>query len=203
MDHSNEHPSVLISRARAGDEDALSQLLSMYGNYLQILARTQVNAVLQLRIAPSDLVQETLLEACQNFGGFEGQSERELLSWLRKILVRTVTDQARRHQAQKRDVRRQRSLHDLLERSSLSVERALAADITSPSQRASNREQAVILADALARLPDDYREVIILRHLQGLKFEDVAGRMGRSSGAVRMMWPRALEQLRRELEAKP
>ena len=62
------------------------------------------------------------------------------------------------------------------------------------------REQAVILANTLGQLPDDYREVILLRNLQGLAHEEVAQRMGRAVGAVRMLWVRALARLRQEVE---
>jgi RNA polymerase sigma-70 factor (ECF subfamily) len=80
----------------------------------------------------------------------------------------------------------------------------LAADQRgTPSELAIRREQSVVLADALARLPDDYREVIVLRHLERIEFSEVAARMGRSSGAVRMLWARALERLRVELESPP
>jgi len=53
-----------------------------------------------------------------------------------------------------------------------------------------------VLADRLSQLPDDYREVLVLRNLQGLPFEDVARRIGRSVGATRMLWLRAIEKLR-------
>ena len=57
----------------------------------------------------------------------------------------------------------------------------------------------MLLAEALSRLPEDYREVIVLRNLEELSHEDVAARMGRAVGAVRMLWLRALSRLRREL----
>ena len=64
------------------------------------------------------------------------------------------------------------------------------------------REDELILADALSRLPDDYRDVIVLRHIEGLPFEEVAARMERSAGAVRMLWLRALKKMREELESE-
>ena len=67
---------------------------------------------------------------------------------------------------------------------------------TSPSEAATRREQAVLFADALARLPDDHREVIALRHLEGLTFSAVAGRMGRTVDSVETLWLRALARLR-------
>jgi RNA polymerase sigma-70 factor (ECF subfamily) len=75
----------------------------------------------------------------------------------------------------------------------------LADPGSSPSQQADRHEQEVLLADVLARLPEDYREVIILRHLEGLAHEDIARRLGRSPGSVRMLWVRALARLREEM----
>ena len=84
--------------------------------------------------------------------------------------------------------------------SSLAVQDALAATATTASAVAARRERAVLLADALEGLPADYRDVVILRNLEGLKFSEVATRMGRSSGAVRMLWARAIEKLSETLE---
>ena len=81
-----------------------------------------------------------------------------------------------------------------------SVQDALAATGTTASAVAARRERAVLLADALESLPADYREVVILRNLEGLKFSEVATRMDRSSGAVRMLWARAIERLSEALE---
>ena len=75
----------------------------------------------------------------------------------------------------------------------------LAAPGSSPSEAASRREEAVRLADALGRLPGDYREVLILRHLEGLTFPAAATRMGRTVDAVEKLWMRALAKVRGEL----
>jgi RNA polymerase sigma-70 factor (ECF subfamily) len=184
----------LLTRARGGDHQARGELLNLYRNYLGLLARAQMGASLRVRVEPSDLVQETLLDAHRDFSGFAGHSERELLSWLRRILVRSLLDQAKRNTAQMRDGRRQQSLEALLEASNSALDSALGIGST-PSLLASRREQVVLLADALERLPPDYREVIVLRNLQKLAFEEVAQRMGRKAGAVRMLWARALEKL--------
>jgi RNA polymerase sigma-70 factor (ECF subfamily) len=184
-------PELLLNRARAGDRDALGQLLETYREYLRLLARARIGPGLRVRLDPSDLVQETLLEAHRDFGGFVGGSETELAVWLRRILVRNLADQLKRHRALGRDVRREESLDLLVEQ----AHEALAAALSTPSARASRREQAVVLANALALLPPDYREVVTLRHVEGLGFDAIAERMGRSAGAVRMLWMRALERL--------
>jgi RNA polymerase sigma-70 factor, ECF subfamily len=191
----SELPEVLLGKARKGDASALGRLLELYRNYLRILARTQLDARLRVRLEASDLVQETLMEAHRDFIQFAGSSERELMAWLRQILVRNLADQVKRLKSAGRDWRRQESLEVLLDRSSLALEKALTQGISSPSAQASRREQAVLLADALARLSPDYREVIVLRNLEHRKFDDIARRMGRSSGAARMLWARALEKL--------
>lgn len=189
-------PDLLLRRARAGEADAIEQLLKQYGNYLQLLARTQIGAVLNGILNPSDLVQETMLEASQAFREFRGDTERELMAWLRNILVNNLVDHTRHHHAQSRDLRRVQSLNVLLDRSSMEMERVLAGELSSPSQQASRREQAVIVADALAALPEDYREVVFLRQFQQLKFLEIGVRMERSEGAARVLWVRALERLR-------
>lgn len=198
-----ELPEVLLERARAGDAPTRGRLLDSYRNYLRLLARTQMGQGLHACLEPSDLVQETLLEADRDFAGFAGGTEKELLVWLRRILVRNLMDAARKHQAQARDWRQQESLEAMMEESSNALGRALAAQGPTPSSMASRREQCVLLADALERLSPDYRAVLEMRNLQQLPFEEIAERMGRQSGAVRMLWVRALEKLSQEMGVAP
>jgi RNA polymerase sigma-70 factor (ECF subfamily) len=190
----------LLAQARQGDRDSLGTLLELYRNYLYLLARTQVDLHVQGRTSASDLVQETYLQACSHFQQFRGNTEKELLGWLRRILVnslgRLVEKQLR---AQKRDARREVSLErrlDMMERSSANLEAALVSQCSSPSAQAQRRELAAFVADQLARLPAPYRDVIILRNLEGLPFDEVARRMDRTPGAARILWLRALDQLR-------
>jgi RNA polymerase sigma-70 factor (ECF subfamily) len=193
----------MIARARAGDEAALTAVLEPYRNYLRLVARSAIGAALRVKLEPSDLVQETFLKAHREFAGFAGEGERALVAWLRRILARTLADQVKHHRRKGRDYQHEESLDLLLERSDHTLQQALASRSVSPSERASRREQAVRLADAVSRLPADYREVFILRTLEHVPFDDIAARMGRSVGAVRMLWSRALERLNRMLEEKP
>ena len=98
---------------------------------------------------------------------------------------------------------REVSLDAELAESSRRLQYVLADTGSSPSEQAARHEQAVQLAEVLSRLPDAYREVIVLRHLEGLSHEEVAQRLNRSVGAVRMLWLRALSRLRRELDRTP
>ena len=196
-------PEQLLELARAGDVVALGRLLEMYRNYLRLVARSLIGQALRVRLDPSDLVQETFLKAGREFDRFLGRGEAELVAWLRQILSRTLLDQAKHHRSRARDHRRQESLEALLGRPDRGVHDALASLSASPSSQAVRRERAVLLADAVAALPDDYREVFILRAIEHVPLAEIADRMGRSQGAVRMLWVRALERLNRTLEESP
>jgi RNA polymerase sigma-70 factor (ECF subfamily) len=200
MPQSRATPENLLSQARAGDMPALGRLLDLYRNYLRVVARAMIGQALRVRLDASDLVQETFLKAHHEFGQFLGGTEPELVAWLRQILVRTLANQARHHRRQGRNYQRDEPLEVLLERSSLDAQRALAAPLPSPSSIASRREQSVLLADALEKLPADYREVFLMRNLEHIPFEGIAARMGRSSGAVRMLWTRTIKKLSELLE---
>jgi RNA polymerase sigma-70 factor (ECF subfamily) len=195
-------PSDLIHRCRAGEPGAREQLFDRYQPYLQVLARAQLGRRLRGKCDPSDVVQMTLLEAHRDFAAFQGGCEAELLAWLRRILAHNLFNEARRFAAQQRDCAREVSIDQVragVEHSSVLLGRTLAADTPSPSQAASQRESAVRLAAALARLPDDYQTVLMLRVFEELPAEEVADRMGRSAGAVRMLQMRALAALREQM----
>jgi RNA polymerase sigma-70 factor (ECF subfamily) len=190
----------LLERARAGSGPALGELLEAYRNYLTLLARLQIGRRLQGKVDAADLVQETFLEAHRHFEAFQGAGEAELVGWLRGILAASLANLVRHYcGTQRRDVRLERELAAELDLSSRILDQGLVARGSSPSQRAARREPAVLLADALEQLPADYREVLILRHLQELTFPEVARRMGRSLGSVEKLWVRALGRLRRSL----
>ena len=93
----------------------------------------------------------------------------------------------------------ERELATQLDESSQAMNADLAASGSTPSQHVSKREQAVLLAQALEKLPEDYREVIILRHLEALTFPQVAERMNRSEDSVQKLWVRALARMRQRL----
>jgi RNA polymerase sigma-70 factor (ECF subfamily) len=190
-------PEHLLREAKAGDGATLGRLLELYRRYLALLARVQIGQRLQGKVDASDLVQETFLEAHRNFARFRGGSEAEFVRWLRQILAGNLADLLRRYVGtQARDVRLEREIADALDQSSALLDRGLVAPYSSPSQQAVRREQAVLLADALAQLPDGYREVLVLRHLEGLTFPEAARRMGRSLDSVEKLWMRGLVRLR-------
>lgn len=199
-DHLSDEFAALLRRARGGDTESLGAILQWYVNYLTILATTQLDHRLRRRVNPSDLVQETLLAAHRDFADFRGSSQPELLGWLRRILINTLHRAFATHvKAGKRDIRREVSIDritDRMEESACNLASILPARAAPPSGPMRARERAVELADQLNSLPDDYRDVIVYRVLQGLSFDEIAKRMGRSCGAVRMLWLRALSQFR-------
>jgi RNA polymerase sigma-70 factor (ECF subfamily) len=195
--------TTLIRQARQNRPGAREQLLEHYRRYLKLLARTGIDASLQGKADPSDLVQETFLKAVHHFDHFRGEREGELTAWLRQILARSLADLVRRYRTgAARRIGRERSLEQMLDASSRALGRLLAGPDSSPSARAQRRELAVVLADALAELSEDQREVIVLRSLQQREWDEVAAHMQRSAGAVRILWARALKRLRPLLEER-
>jgi RNA polymerase sigma-70 factor (ECF subfamily) len=201
MSDADAHESLrLLHDARLGRSDALGQLLQRYRCYLGLLARLQLDRRLQSKVDTSDVVQEAFLEAHRDFPNFRGTTEGELVAWLRQILARNLANCIRHFLGTRcRDVRLERTLAVELDQSAQAVTFSLAAQETSPSQGAAQREQAVLLAEALEQLRPDYREVIILRNLQDLSFPEIAQRMVRSVDSVTKLWIRALLQLRSSL----
>src|SRR4051812_498688 len=131
----------LLRDARRSRAGALDQLLESFRNYLRLLARTGIDASLQGKADPSDLVQEALLKAHQHFAQFRGRTEAELAGWLRQILANSLADLVRRYQAtEARQIGRERSLEDLLNASSAAMDRLLGGGGPSPSESAERRE---------------------------------------------------------------
>ena len=203
MDHSASlDPEQLLTEARAGHTDSLGALLQRYRAYLQTVACANIDPHLRPRVNASDLVQETLFLASRHFHQFRGNNESEWLQWLRRIMRRRLFRFARQHvRARKRDVYREISLEwdPGTPVPARTGRLEIAAHGSSPSACAERRELADVVAQRLARLSPAHREVLVYRNLKGLSFEEVAQRMGRSTGSVRVLWLRALDQLRRQL----
>jgi RNA polymerase sigma-70 factor (ECF subfamily) len=177
---------------------AVLQQIERYRDYLQLLARCQLDARLRAKIDPSDVVQQTMVKAVQNHEQFRGQSDAELAGWLRRILANTMTDAVRKFQ---REVKLQYSLEHAVETSSQKLEAWLAADQSTPSEKTSQHEQLQRLAAALGRLPDDQRTVVELHHIQRLSVAEISTELGRTEASVAGLLRRGLKALRAELSA--
>jgi RNA polymerase sigma-70 factor (ECF subfamily) len=193
----------LLERSREGDDQAREELFEKCRSYVHLLARTQLETWMRTKVDASDLVQQTLLEAHRGLGEFRGATEGEWLAWLRQILAHNTNDFVRRYkQTAKRHVQREVSLDAPVQGLSGAFTQEPADEqMPTPSQVLSQREREIELANAIAQLAPDHQEVVILRNLQRLPFDDVAARMNRSRPAVQMLWMRAIKRLEQLLSA--
>ncbi len=173
--------------------------LEGYREYLCLLARLQLDPRLRSKIDPSDVVQQTLLQAHQAQEQFRGKSEAEQIVWLRKILARELARASRDLGRGKRNIDRERSLERSLEQSSQRLEQWLAADQSSPSERAERNEDLARLADAMATLLDDQREALELHYLHDLPLAEIAVRLDRTPKAVSTLLRRGIIKLHEKL----
>jgi RNA polymerase sigma-70 factor, ECF subfamily len=173
-----------------------SHQLERYRAYLALLARLQVDARLQGKIDLSGVVQQTLFEAHQASAQLTGRSEAEVAAWLRRALANNLADEVRKLGADKRNVAREQSLEAALEQSSARLDAWLTAEQSSPSERLIRQEQAVRLAAALDRLPENQRRAVERRHLQGQSLAEVAAALDLSKSAVVGLLHRGVQRLR-------
>lgn len=191
MDHP---PNDWLADARAGSQEALGRALESCRRYLLEIARRELDPALQAKGGASDVVQETFLEAQRDFGRFHGGSAGELRAWLRQLLLHHLYKQARRYRTtQKRAAGREVSLEP----------DGLSAAAVTPSVQAMAHEEAEELRRALARLPEDYRQVILWRYQEQRPFDEIAQMLNRSDTAVRKLWARAIERLQLEMKRPP
>jgi RNA polymerase sigma-70 factor, ECF subfamily len=175
-----------------------STSLTRYREYLLLLARVQIDPRLRAKLDASDVVQEALLKAHQALAQFRGETEQQLAAWLRTILANTLANLVRTIGRRKGDT--ERSLDSSLEESSMRLERWLADGQLSPSQVASQNEDLLRLAAALAQLPEDQRGVLELKHLRGCSVARICKETGRSKASVVGLLFRGMKKLRVLLE---
>jgi RNA polymerase sigma-70 factor (ECF subfamily) len=166
-----------------------------YRQYLGLLARQHLAGDVQGKVDVSGVVQQTLLEAHQAEQVSSLTTEARL-AWLRKALARNLTDELRRLRADKRDIGREQPLDEALDASSAGIARWLAAEQSSPSQRADQAEQLLRLAEAVASLPDSQRQAVELHYFQKLPLAVIAAMLGKSQAAVAGLLKRGLKALR-------
>lgn len=188
----------LVLAARDGDDSAVGQLLELYRNYLRSLARSRLGPGLNRRFDASDVVQQTFLDAHQNFACFLGSDEPELLAWLRRILRCNVSNAVRDHWlAQKRAAGREQPLDVAIGRRG--NHGALAADTPSPSDKLIRTQEVLRFLEALEQLPAAQGTAVRLRYLEGLSIEEIAAELDRSSAAAAGLVKRGMQGLRRRL----
>ena len=184
--------------ARAGSRQALGELLNSYRNYLHLVAVQKLGLDLQPKVGASDLVQDTFVDAQKDFAEFQGTTSAEFANWLERMLVHNIVDCVRQfRETEKRQINREVSLDQVGADGQpvIDVEQA-----STPSGHAVAREEEVRLERELSRLPDDYRQAIVLRNHGGRSFEEIGNLLNRSPDAARKLWGRAVLRLRKELE---
>jgi RNA polymerase sigma-70 factor, ECF subfamily len=195
VDLDRQRIEVLIQQAKDGSPDALGQLLDACRKHLLDTARRAVRAPLRAKFAPSDLVQETSLDAQRDFASFHGERLEELLGWLRTILDYNLASAHRRYQGtEKRRLSREVPL-DL----HWGGARDLRDPALSPRSLLAMVEDQERLERALHRLPEDLRTAIILRSQKHFSFAEVGIEMQRSADAARKLWGRGVVRLQQEL----
>ncbi len=188
--------SALLSAARGGTTSDMGQLFEATRRYLLLVANRSLDAQLHAKIAPSDLVQETFIDAHRDFSRFNGDSEAELFAWLCHILLHKAADAGRKYRGTaKRNIAEEQPFDEGSSKQPLQV----AGQEPTPSAFAVSNESERRLAIALEQLPAAYRQVIELRSLERLPFAEIGRRMERSEDAVGKLWFRAIRKLREEL----
>lgn len=183
-----------MGRASANDQFGVER----YGSYLRLLAEAELDRKLRTKLDPSDLVQQTLLQACQIRHQFRGSSEAEMAAWLRQILARTLLHCVRDLHRARRDIDRERSLQATINESSARLELWLAAEQSSPSQQVIRMEQTLEMVRAVEALPEGQREAVVLYYFRGCSLAEVGERLGRSESAATGLLHRGLKHLRQK-----
>ncbi|CAK8997165.1 Probable serine/threonine-protein kinase SCO3848, partial [Durusdinium trenchii] len=183
----NEWVANSLTDARAGNETALGLIFEHYRAYLTLVASEELPAEVRPKVAASDVVQQTFLEARRHFSQFQGDREAQLRGWLRRMLLNNVVDVTRHYSvSQKRCASREVALDG--DNSAIHTEELLADRHDTPATRALTQERANLVQGAIARLDEDYRLVVQLRNFELLDFEEIGLRMNRSTNAVKKLW---------------
>jgi RNA polymerase sigma-70 factor (ECF subfamily) len=187
----------LLERAAAGDGAARDQLLQRHRRRLARMVAVRFDPRLAARADPSDVVQETLAEAAANLDRYLRERPLPFYPWLRRLAQRRLIDLHRRHlQARRRSVTREEGPPGLPDHSALALANRLFARTSSPSAGLRRQERRDRVRAALAALPEQDREILVLRILEALPTRETAAVLGISEGAVRSRQVRALDRLK-------
>jgi len=187
------------SRTHPREDEEPGRLMDGLRQYLLMMANQVIGPELQAKLGPSDLVQDTFLEAQRHPGGFEGRSEPEIRAWLRKILECRLANLRRSYLGtEKRDVAREVALGAIGSQSGQAAP-IVPSRTPTPSNHALWNERTQALEQAMQRLPEHYRQAVAWRHQDGLSWDEIGRRMSCTAEAARKVWSRAIVQLKREV----
>ena len=174
--------------------------LERFRRYLTLLAEASLNPRLRVKESPSDIVQQSLLEAHRDRPAFRGQTEAELVGWLKTILARNLQNVARHYHTAKCDVRLEQSMDQRLDQSSSRLDQLLPAEHSSPSRKAIENERAEALAAAFGTLLEQERTAIMLKHFQDWSLQEISEHLERPVDAIAGLLKRGLKKLRNHLQ---
>jgi RNA polymerase sigma-70 factor, ECF subfamily len=189
---------LLLDRASQGDGAARQQLLSRHRQRLRKMIALRLDRRLAARVDPSDVVQDALAEADRKLAHYLRDRPLPFYPWLRQIAAERLAKLHRRHlRAGKRDVRcEEPGIFNLPDESALAIAARLMAPQSSPSTNLLRQELRQRVQNALARLGERDRDVLVLRYLEQLSTRQTAEVLGITDGAVKTRHLRALERLR-------
>jgi RNA polymerase sigma-70 factor, ECF subfamily len=170
--------------------------LEQYREYLSLLARLQLAPHLRAKLDPSDVIQETMLDAYRKIEQFQGGQSTQFAAWLRTILARNLAMNVRKFARPGRDIHMENSLQAALDNSSACLENWLGDKQPSPEQLAERNERALQLAKSLAQLPEEQRLAIEMKHLEGLSIAEISRLMKRSENSVAGLLRRGVQKMR-------
>ena len=181
--------SSLLESARDGCDDSLGQILENVQCYLTLCAERNIGPRLRSKFGPSDIVQITMMEAQQSFDSFAGNTEAEMRSWLKRIVMNNLTDESRRFtQTRCRNVNREQSIAE--------TNSGMAADTSTSSSILCKQEQDERLASAIARLPLRLQQIVEARHRFGFSFRQISDQLAVTEWTARREYNVATNQLR-------
>jgi RNA polymerase sigma-70 factor (ECF subfamily) len=176
------------------------------GRRPQLLAyiERRLGAGLRRKVEPLDIYQETAIAALNAWPNLD-LGDRDPFGWLCQVAEQRIVDSHRRFAAQKRASDREVSAHGMPADASGELIDLLVGSLTSASQKVARNERHAQLEGAIARLPEESRDVLRWRYVDGLPTKEIAEKIGKSDGAVRVMLTRTLHKLQQLLgpEAAP
>jgi RNA polymerase sigma-70 factor (ECF subfamily) len=198
MTSSAPDTAELLAQVAQGEARARADLLARHRQRLRKMVAYRLDRRLAARIDPSDVVQEVLAEANSKLDRYLQERPLPFYPWLRELAVEHMVTLHRRHvKAARRSVQREEpGLMELPDESLANLAERLVSVTTSPSNRLLRKEKQQSVREALSRLLERDREVLILRHLEQLSVADTAAALGITEGAVKQRHVRALERLR-------
>ena len=197
----NQKTRQLVTLAQDGDHSALDQLCRVYGERVRRIVRLRMGKELRPRLDSMDLVQDALVSALGGLGQFTYRNEGDFLRWLAKIAQNTLRDNLDKLYTHKRDVRKEvRPVNRERTTTGACVANGGPVDAATPSVIMSRKEDLDKLEGAMDALKPEYREIIILTKIEGLSYQEIGQRLGKSSDAVRKLVSRAMTAMIRAFE---